>query len=96
MFNEIDDKGKIFTNVITKKATPVIIQTLTHKITGEIHVRPNHRLVDEVNFPETFIVVTDAMVVNLKGEPLYRAKFLSLNKAQIVWVIPADEMTEGS
>ena len=88
---EFDDKGKFFTDVITKVTVPAIIQTVTQRIHGNIHVRPDQRLKDELNVDEKFLAVTDAIVYSFDGQILYRCKFISLQRSQIVWVIPENE-----
>jgi hypothetical protein len=46
-----EEKGKIFTNVIHKQAKSAIIQTLTHRIQGEVHIKEGERLMDTGNQP---------------------------------------------
>ena len=89
---EFDDKGKFFTDVITKVTLPAIIQTATQRIHGNIHVRPDQRLKDELNMDEKFLAVTGATVYSLDDQVLYRCKFISLQRSQIVWVIPENEV----
>ena len=89
---EFDDKGKFFTDVITKVAVPAIIQTATQRIHGNMHVRPDQRLKDELNVDEKFLAVTDATVYSFDGQVLYRCNFISVQRAQIVWVIPENEV----
>jgi hypothetical protein len=89
---EFDDKGKFFTDVITKVTLPAIIQTVTQRIHGNVHVRPDQRLMDELNVDEKFLAVTDATVYSFEGQILYRCKFISLQRSQIVWVIPENEI----
>lgn len=95
MTTQFDEKGKIFTNVIAKKAVMVTIQTLTHKIHGEIYVRPNERIKDELDRSEQFLAVTNAVVFGPQDDELYHSDFLTLNLSHIVWLIPDDEVHEG-
>jgi len=44
-----DEKGKIFTEVVTKLPVPIMMQTTTHRVLGNIHVRPDQRLKDELD-----------------------------------------------
>lgn len=92
MVTQYDNKGKIFTQVIAKKPVSVIIQTTTNIVHGTIHVRPSERVIDEMNMSIQFIAVTDVAVKNVSGEELYTCDFLTLNKDQIVWIIPDDEV----
>jgi len=89
---EYDDKGKFYTDVISKSAFTTIIQTATQRIHGNIHVRRDQRLKDELDVDEKFLAVTDATVYTFDGQILYRCKFISIQRAQIVWVIPETEL----
>jgi hypothetical protein len=88
----IDAKGKIFTDIVRKEEVPVLIQTLTSVIHGNIFLRPEQRIKDGLNDnPEVFIAVTKAEVYSPGGQLLHRADFLTVNKSHIVWVRPDDE-----
>jgi len=87
----VDHKGKYFTDIITKEPFPATIQTLTGRITGEVHVRLQKRLKDELNRDEKFIAVTDAVVTNTRGEVVYRADFMAVNRDQILWLSPHEK-----
>lgn len=95
MVTQFDDKGKIFTQVISKKPYTVIIQTTNQTIRGTIHVRPTERVIDEINGSAKFIAVTDATILDLDGNHLYESSFITLNRDQIIWLIPLDEMQSG-
>ena len=86
-----DEKGKFFTDVISKNPIPVTVQTLTHRIHGKMHVRPDERVKDELNRNNKFLAVTDAVVYAANGEELYRSSFIALNVNQVVWVLPDDD-----
>jgi hypothetical protein len=92
MYASFDDKGKIFTNVVTKTPLDVIIQTQNHQIHGKVHVRPNGRLKDELTDSEAFLAVTDAAVYDLNGKLAYRTNFIALHRDHINWLIPVDEL----
>lgn len=92
MVTQYDDKGKIFTQVVSKRPVRVIIQTVREQIHGTIYVRPEERVIDELNTPSTFIAVTDARVNDEAGAQLYACEFLTLNKEQVVWIIPDEEI----
>ncbi|RPI29521.1 MAG: hypothetical protein EHM70_15610 [Chloroflexota bacterium] len=91
---QYDEKGKIFTNVISKEAVDVVIQTLTHRLHGKVYIRQGDRLIDELDKTSNFIAVTDATVFNAHGEVLYSSGFLAVNRDHIVWMIPVDEIQE--
>jgi hypothetical protein len=94
MFSQFEDKGKIFTQVVSKKPVSVIIQTTKNRIHGKIHIRPEDRVKDELNRRETFIAVTDAIVYSQENEIIFTSSFLTLNTEQIVWLIPEGELRE--
>ena len=96
MYNpEYDDRGKIFTKVISKVPVRVIIQTSMQLIRGNIHVKPEERLSDELNLEEEFLPVTNAVIYRLEGQILYEANFISINRTQIIWVLPSTEPLES-
>lgn len=88
----IDANGKIFTDIVRKDEVPVTIQTLTHRLHGNIYLRPEQRIKDELNESrDTFIAVTDARVFAADGSELYHSDFLTVNKHHIVWIRPDPE-----
>ena len=94
MVTQYDEKGKIFTQVVSKEPVLVTIQTVNQIIRGSIHVRPESRVKDELNGgKENFIAVTDAVVYSANNEELYRCSFLVVNLTHIIWVIPEEEFS---
>jgi Family of unknown function (DUF6812) len=93
---EFDDKGKFYTDIISKVTIPAMIQTTQHRIQGLVHIRPNGRFKDELDNDEPFLAVTAAKVFNEIGEVLFEADFISVRRSQIVWVIPHEEKSQGS
>jgi hypothetical protein len=91
MFTSFEDKGKIFTNIVTKEPVKVVIQTSTHKISGFVHVRPDDRIKDEINQDERFLAVTDATISMNDGKEITRVEFLAVNREQIIWIYPVVE-----
>jgi hypothetical protein len=92
MVTHYDEKGKIFTQVVSKHPVQVIIQTAQQTIRGSIHVRPDSRVKDELNSTEEFIAVTDAVVYNNLNEEIYRSAFMVINTNHMIWVIPEEEI----
>ena len=88
---EFDEKGKYFTDIITKSAVIAIIQTTMHRVEGLVHVRRGGRLKDELDVNEAFLAVTNARVLRNDGSLLYEAEFLSIARAQIIWVMPIED-----
>jgi hypothetical protein len=93
MITDFDEKGKIFTNIVQKTPVNATIQTLTHRIRGEVYMKMDERLKDELNHSDQFLAVTNASILNGQGEVLYSCKFLTLNKNQIVWLIPDSDLS---
>lgn len=85
---EYDEKGKIFTDIVSKVAIPATIQTTTHLIRGQLHVRRDQRIKDELDIAESFLAVTDVSVLAPDGQTLFQAPFLAVRRSHIVWVIP--------
>jgi hypothetical protein len=56
---DYDDKGKIFTDIVSKIAIYATIQTTMHMLRGRIHVRRDQRIIDELDVNENFIALTD-------------------------------------
>jgi len=88
---EFNEKGKYFTDIISKVAVPAIIQTTTHRIEGSVHVRLDGRVKDELDRSEPFLAVTNARVFSADGSVLHHAEFMTISRTQIVWVIPSDD-----
>ncbi len=88
----IDDRGKFFTQHITKETVETYIQTARHTIIGQIHVRPDQRLKDALNEEhEEFLAVTDASVYDLQGEQLlFQSGFLIISHQHIEFLSPVE------
>jgi hypothetical protein len=93
MVTQYDDKGKIFTQVISKRPVTVVVQTSQQRIQGTMHVRLSERTIDELNQSPKFLALTDGEVFDAAGNALYTFSFMSVNIDQVVWVIPADDLT---
>ena len=85
---EYDEKGKYFTDVVSKVAIYATIQTTTHMVRGRIHVRQDQRIIDELDLNENFLAVTDVPVMGADGQTLFQSPFLAVRRTHIVWVIP--------
>jgi hypothetical protein len=91
---EYDEKGKYYTDIISKTPVLSVIQTATHLIRGTIHVRRGWRIKDELESEGAFIAVTNAEVLSTDGSILYHPPFLAIRKDQIIWVIPTEDENE--
>lgn len=93
---EYDDKGKYFTEVVSKIAVPTLVQTTQHLIRGNVHVRRDERLKDELDRDELFLAMTDASILGTDGQILHQVRFLAVRRAQIVWVMPLEDEKGGA
>jgi len=91
---EFDDKGKFYTDLINKDSYPVTIMTVTNKIIGKIHIRPDQRIKDELDQDEKFLAITDASVYSMQGGEIEHCEFMAVQRSQIVWVIPESKIKE--
>ena len=91
---EYDEKGKIFTDIVSKIAIAATIQTTTHLMRGRIHVRRDQRITDELDLNENFLPVTDVSVLGIDGQVLFQAPFMAVHRSHIVWVFPEQKSGE--
>ena len=92
---QFNEKGKFFTDIISKIPIPANIQTFTHRIEGNVYTRENKRLIDELTNESQFLAVTDAVIFDKHDKPIYQCEFLSINKLNIVWIIPVEEVIQS-
>lgn len=88
----IDDRGKYFTPRVSKESIAAALRTTDHLIVGQIHVRPDQRLKDELNLSqERFVAVTDARVYDAQGANLlFSSEFLIVASSHIIFISPLD------
>jgi hypothetical protein len=91
---EYDEKGKFYTNVISKIAVPVNLQTTNQFIRGFVHVRQGERLKDELDRNELFLAVTRASILGADGKAQFEAPFIAVRREQIIWIMPDDEAVQ--
>jgi hypothetical protein len=85
-----DDKGKFYTDYVSKNAVSAIIQTSTHRIIGKIFIRVGERVSDELNESDKFLAVTDASIFDSAGDLLYKSEFITVNRDHIIWIMPEE------
>jgi hypothetical protein len=93
---EYDDKGKIFTDIVSKIAVYATVQTITHLMRGRIHIRRDQRFKDELDGNEKFLALTDVTVMKSDGQTLFQAPFMAVQRAHIVWVVPEQNNPQES
>ena len=91
---EYDEKGKIFTDVVSKVAVYATVQTTTHMLRGRLHIRRDQRVKDELDREESFLALTEVSVLGADGNVLFNAPFLAVRRSHIVWVKPETPMDE--
>lgn len=96
MMIEYDEKGKFYTEVITKDVVLSIIQMQDHRIKGYIHICKGERLSDEINKDKSFLAVTSAEIYNPNGELIFTSDFVAVNINQILWLMPIEESQKKS
>mgnify|MGYP001597207749 CR=1 FL=1 len=91
---EYDEKGKFYTDIITKQPISVVIQTSIHLVRGFVHVRQGERLKNELESDEVFLAVTEASVIGADEKVLFTVPFMAVKRSQIIWVMPVEEKPE--
>lgn len=77
---EFDDKGKMFTDLVSKVPIPALVQTTEHLLDGNLHIRLHERVKDELDRDELFLAMTEVSVLGSDGKPLYQAPFPSVRR----------------
>lgn len=92
MMNRVNERGKVFTQHVTKVSVEVEIMTTYGHVRGQVYVRPDQRVKDLLNSSEDrFLAVTDAAIMRNGDVRHQEAGFLAINKEHIVMVVPIDE-----
>lgn len=92
---DYDDKGKFYTSIISKDTVKARIQTTAQIIEGDVHVRRECRLKDELDKEEPFLAVTNAHVFNTSGEKSFHTEFIAVRRDQIVWITTFKDLIKG-
>lgn len=94
MTTEFDEKGKIFTDIVSKVSIYVTVQTTMQMLRGRMHVRRDQRVKDELDRNEKFLALTDVQVLGPDGQALFQSPFLAVKREHIVWVMPEKQDEE--
>ncbi len=87
----VDEKGKVYTQHVSKLPVPVIVRVEDALIHGTVHLTPGNRLKDELNGDEAFIAITQVKVsAGASQRPLFETEVLILNKQRITWIYPSE------
>jgi hypothetical protein len=90
---EYDEKGKRFTDIVTKRPVYATVQTTRQLLRGNIHVRRDQRIKDELDLDDKFIALTDVSILGDNEQVLFQAPFLAVNRSQIIWVMPEQKQS---
>jgi hypothetical protein len=74
--------------------TKVVILTKNHRIKGYISLYSNARLTDYIVEAKPFLAVTDAEVMDIKGNLIFNTSFLNVQKDHIEIITPADMIVD--
>lgn len=92
---EYDEKGKIYTNVVSKVPVEALVQTTLQLIRGTLHIRQGERVKDELDRDELFLAITNASVYATDDKTvLHQAPFMAVRRNQIVWILPLEDRGE--
>ena len=70
--------------------TKVVILTINYRIKGDISLYSNVRLTDYIVEAKPFMAVTDAEVMDMNGNLIFKTSFLNVQKDRIEIIVPAD------
>ena len=92
----IDEKGKYYTPRVPKDTLPAFVRTVDQIIVGQVYVRPDKRLKDDLNEDTSrFLPITDARVYDAASEKLlYHSSFLLIAYSQIILISPLDALAD--
>jgi hypothetical protein len=81
---------------IEKEAKTVIAYTYNYKIKCDVFTPPGSRVSDFIGGlgQKKFIPVSNAVVSDVFGNPVCKAKFLELNVDEILFLIPEEDLVE--
>jgi hypothetical protein len=91
----VDSKGKYYTKIVSTHPLDVVLRLTTGEmIWGTVHIRPEHRLSDELNSETGFMSITGASVYADDVE-LYQSAFIAVSRQAIQWIIPIQAIGEA-
>lgn len=79
---------------IEKETQTVVVYAYNYRIKCDVFTQPGSRLSDFINGlgQRQFIPVSNAVVSDIFGNPICKAKFLELNISEVLFVVPNDEL----
>jgi hypothetical protein len=93
MVTHFDEKGKIYTNIVQKRAVWVTIQLPQTRVHGAVFLRSNERIKESLDEVGTFLALTQAEIYLPDGTSIeQKSNLLIINKSHIIWVLPDVEI----
>lgn len=92
MATQIEGQEEVSYHYVSKKPIPVIIQTSSQRLHGNVHVGLGKRLKDELDGGLQFLPVTNVVLFDDEGQAIYRTHFLLINREQLVWILPDEDI----
>jgi hypothetical protein len=91
----VDEKGKFYTSRVAKDTLIACIRLHDSIIVGNIYIRPEQRLKDNLNDDSSrFLPITNARVYDSSGnELLYRSSLLLIAYDHIMTLSPVDAIS---
>lgn len=91
----VDEKGKFYTSRVAKDTLIAFIRLHDNIVVGNIYVRPEQRLKDNLNDDSSrFLPITDARVYDSGGnELLYRSSLLLVAYDHIITLSPVNAIS---
>lgn len=91
-----DEKGKFYTPRVSKDSLPAFVRTSEQVIVGQIYIRPEKRLKDDLSEDTSrFLPVTDARVYDAATEQLlYHSSFMLVAYSHIIMISPLEALVE--
>lgn len=93
----VDARGKYFTPRITKDPILAYVRTTEHVVVGNIYVRPEQRIKDELNNDHgRFMPITEASVYDVEGRTLlFTTSLLLVGYDYIVAISPVEAVSDA-
>lgn len=93
---KVDERGKYYTERMSKHSIEVLIVTVHGHIRGHVFVLPGQRVKDLLNnSAERFLAVTDATLTQHDKAANQNFRFIAVNKEFIISVVPMNEEITG-
>lgn len=71
--------------------TAVVVLTSDYRISGFIDLMPGSRLTDYITSARSYFAMTEAVVEDIRSSrPMFKGKFIDVNRDSVVMILPAD------